>query len=79
MPYYAGARFVVYRKDLFTKAGLEVPQTLDEFIDAGIALKQDNADVAGFSGIFFPGKYWYAALPFIWNEGGDIAVQDDGE
>ena len=31
-----------------------------------------------FSGIYFPGKYWYAALPFIWQEGGDIAVQDGG-
>jgi N,N'-diacetylchitobiose transport system substrate-binding protein len=78
-PYYAGARIVVYRKDLLAAAGLEVPTTLDEFVQAGIALKQANADVPNFSGIFFPGKYWFAALPFIWNAGGDIAVQDGGE
>ncbi len=51
---------------------------LDEFVAAGIKLKQDNAATPNFSGIYFPGKYWYAALPFIWQEGGDIAVQDGG-
>ncbi|HEX6785796.1 MAG TPA: extracellular solute-binding protein [Acidimicrobiales bacterium] len=78
VPYYAGARIVVYRTDLFEKAGLSVPTTLDEFIAAGVKLKQDNAATPNFSGIYFPGKYWYAALPFIWQEGGDIAVQEDG-
>jgi N,N'-diacetylchitobiose transport system substrate-binding protein len=75
-PYYGGARIVVYRKDLFTKSGLKVPTTMQEFIDAGIKLKQDNASTPNFSGIYFPGKYWYAALPFIWENGGDIATRD---
>jgi N,N'-diacetylchitobiose transport system substrate-binding protein len=79
VPYYAGARIVVYRTDLFEQSGLEVPTTLQEFVDAGIKLKQDNAATPNFSGIYFPGKYWYAALPFIWQEGGDIAVQEGGE
>jgi N,N'-diacetylchitobiose transport system substrate-binding protein len=78
-PYYAGARIVVYRTDLFEKAGLEVPTTLEEFVDAGAALKADNADVPGFSGIHFPGRYWFAALPFIWEAGGDIAVKEGDE
>jgi N,N'-diacetylchitobiose transport system substrate-binding protein len=79
VPYYAGARIVVYRTDLFQQAGLQVPTTLQEFVDAGIKLKQANAATPNFSGIYFPGKYWYAALPFIWQEGGDIAVQDGGQ
>ena len=58
--------------------GLTVPTTLDEFIAAGVKLKQDNAATPNFSGIYFPGKYWYAALPFIWDNGGDIAVHDGG-
>ena len=78
VPYYAGARIVVYRTDLLEQAGLKVPTTLDEFVQTGIALKQANAANPAFSGIYFPGKYWYAALPFIWQEGGDIAVQDGG-
>jgi len=80
VPYYAGARIVLYRKDLLRKAGVPVPKTLNQFIQAGITLKQANAKTAGFSGIYFPGKYWYAALPFIWSNGGDIAVQKgDGQ
>jgi N,N'-diacetylchitobiose transport system substrate-binding protein len=79
VPYYGGARIVVYRKDLFAKSGLQVPKTTEEFVQAGIKLKQDNASVKGFSGIYFPGKYWYAALPFIWDNGGDIATKDGEE
>ena len=78
VPYYGGARIVVYRKDLLKKSGLSVPTTTQEFVDAGIKLKADNASVPGFSGIYFPGKYWYAALPFIWDNGGDIAAKDGG-
>ena len=79
VPYYGGARIVVYRKDLFEKAGQAIPTTLQEFVDAGKALKADNADVPNFSGIYFPGRNWQATLSFIWDAGGDIAVNDDGE
>jgi N,N'-diacetylchitobiose transport system substrate-binding protein len=75
-PYYGGARIVFYRKDLLAKSKLEVPTTTQEFVDAGIKLKADNADTKNFSGIYYPGKYWYAALPFIWDEGGDIATKE---
>jgi N,N'-diacetylchitobiose transport system substrate-binding protein len=78
-PYYAGARIVIYRKDLFQKSGLTVPQTISDFIAAGIKLKKDNAALPNFSGIYFPGKYWYAALPFVWMNGGDIAQQTNGK
>ena len=79
MPYYAGARIVVYRKDLFEAAGIEIPTTLDEFLAAGAALKADNAATPNFSGIYLPGKNWYAVLSYIWDKGGDIATQEDGE
>jgi len=79
VPYYGGARIVVYRKDLLKKSKLEVPTTTQEFVDAGIKLKADNAKVKNFSGIYLPGKYWYAALPFIWDNKGDIAKQEGGK
>jgi N,N'-diacetylchitobiose transport system substrate-binding protein len=79
VPYYGGARIVVYRKDLFEKSGVAVPKTTEEFVQAGIKLKKDNAATQGFSGIYFPGKYWYAALPFIWENGGDIATKEGDE
>jgi N,N'-diacetylchitobiose transport system substrate-binding protein len=76
VPYYGGARIVVYRKDLLAKSKLQIPTTTQEFVDAGIKLKQDNAKTKNFSGIYLPGKYWYAALPFIWDNGGDIATRE---
>jgi N,N'-diacetylchitobiose transport system substrate-binding protein len=76
VPYYAGARVVLYRKDLFAASGLSVPTTIDEMLAAAQKLKADNASTANFSGMYLPGKNWFAALPFIWVTGGDIAVQD---
>ena len=79
VPYYGGARIVVYRKDLFEKSGLTIPTTMEEFVAAGKKLKADNADIPNFSGIYFPGRNWQATLSFIWDAGGDIAVKEDGE
>jgi len=79
VPYYAGARVVLYRKDLFEASGLSVPTSLDELLAAAAKLKADNADTPNFSGMYLPGKNWYAALSFIWEHGGDIAVQEGDE
>jgi N,N'-diacetylchitobiose transport system substrate-binding protein len=79
VPYYGGARIVVYRKDLFEQSGLQIPTTLQEFVDAGKKLKADNAATPNFSGIYFPGRNWQAMLSFIWDAGGDIAVNDNGD
>jgi N,N'-diacetylchitobiose transport system substrate-binding protein len=74
-PYYAGSRLVFYRKDLFKKAGLSVPATLQEYVAAGEKLKAANGK-KDFSGIYFPGQDWRNALPYIWAAGGDLAVQN---
>jgi N,N'-diacetylchitobiose transport system substrate-binding protein len=79
VPYYAGARIVVYRTDLFEQSGIEVPTTLDEFLAAGAKLKADNAATPNFSGIYLPGKNWYAVMSFVWDKGGDIATKDGDE
>lgn len=76
VPYYAGARVMLYRKDLFEKSGIQIPTTIDEMLAAGKKLKEDNASVPNFSGIYLPGKNWFEALPFLWANGGDIAVRD---
>ena len=79
LPLYAGARVVTYRTDLFESAGIEVPTSMEEFVDAGKALQEANASTPNFSGIYFPGRNWQAMLSFIWDSGGDIATQEDGE
>ena len=76
VPYYAGARVMLYRTDLFEEAGIEVPTTLDEMLAAGVALTESNSDVPNFSGIYLPGRNWHAALSFLWEFGGEIATKD---
>ena len=79
VPYYAGSKYIFYRKDLLEKAGLEVPTTMDEFVDAAVALKEDNPKPANFSGFWFPGQDWRNGAAFIWDAGGDLATEDGGE
>jgi N,N'-diacetylchitobiose transport system substrate-binding protein len=76
VPYYAGSKYIFYRKDLFEKAGISVPTTMDEFVQAAIDLKKANPDPANFSGFWFPGQDWRNAVAFVWDAGGDLAVQD---
>lgn len=73
-PYYSGSRLVFYRTDMYKEAGLKVPTTLDEYLSNAEALAKKFPSV---SGIYFPGQDWYNALPYVWENGGEIAVQQD--
>lgn len=74
VPYYGGDRVVIYRKDLWKKAGLTaLPTTLTEWKAAGQALQKSGGK--DFSGVYFPGRYQYAALPFVYDTGGTIATR----
>jgi N,N'-diacetylchitobiose transport system substrate-binding protein len=80
IPYYAGDRAVLYRKDLFAKAGITtLPTDRASFVAAMAKLQAKYGSDKQFSALYFPGQYWYAALPFIWDEGGEVAVQDNGQ
>jgi N,N'-diacetylchitobiose transport system substrate-binding protein len=68
-PLYSGAR-VVFADPAFVS---EAPATLDDFIAGAKDLAAANA---GKSGFYFAGQDWYNALPFIWENGGEIAVAD---
>jgi N,N'-diacetylchitobiose transport system substrate-binding protein len=77
VPYYAGARAMIYRKDLFSSVGLKTaPKTLDAFIAAGQKLMQKNSKDPHFSAFYMPGQYWYAAMSFVEDYGGHIATLD---
>ena len=77
-PYYAGSRVVFYRKDLFAAANLEVPTTMEQFVQTAKDLKAANPEgVDGFSGFWLPGQDWRNGQAFFWNAGGDWAVQED--
>jgi N,N'-diacetylchitobiose transport system substrate-binding protein len=79
VPYYAGSRAIIYRKDLFAAAGVQPPDSLDGLQTVGQKLMAANSSDPNFSALYYPGKYWYAALPFVWDFGGDIATQSGGK
>ncbi|MEU4046360.1 extracellular solute-binding protein [Streptomyces antibioticus] len=75
IPYYAANRVVIYRTDLFEKAGVDpaAVKTRDQWITA-----TEKLDKAGTQGIYLPGQTWYALAGFIWDEGGDLATESGG-
>jgi len=79
IPYYAGSRVVIYRKDLWTKAGVMTPpKTLNELYADLDKVKAANSGDSNFSAFYMPGKYWYAAMSFVYGAGGSIATQSGG-
>jgi len=80
VPYYAGARAVIYRKDQYAKAGIKsTPKSLSQFVADGKKLMKTYGKDSGYSAVYFPGKYWYAAMSFVYDYGGQIAVQKGGK
>ncbi|MDQ1041028.1 ABC-type glycerol-3-phosphate transport system substrate-binding protein [Streptomyces sp. V3I8] len=75
IPYYAANRVVVYRTDLFEKAGVDADRikTRDQWIAATKKL-----DTGGTQGIYLPGQNWYTLAGFVWDEGGDLATESGG-
>ena len=77
VPYYAGTRLVLYRKDLWQKAGLSAtPKTLAELTADAQKLQTSNAATKSFSGFYIPGKYWYFGVSFVYGYGGKLATQE---
>ncbi|GAA2572181.1 MULTISPECIES: extracellular solute-binding protein [Streptomyces] len=72
IPWYAANRVVIYRKDLFEQAGVnEPPRTREEWLSA-----TEKLDKGSDQGIYLAGQDWYTLSGFIWDEGGELAVQD---
>ncbi|MFE6666091.1 extracellular solute-binding protein [Streptomyces sp. NPDC057697] len=80
VPYYAGARVGVYRTDYFKDTGIaRAPRTYPELISDLDRLKAKyGAGDPGFSAFYMPGRYWYAAMGFVKDAGGEMAVEKDG-
>ncbi|MGW4347546.1 extracellular solute-binding protein [Streptomyces sp. NPDC004690] len=74
IPWYAANRVVIYRKDLFEKAGITTPpRTRDEWLAA-----TEKLNSGGNQGIYLAGQDWYTLSGFIWDEGGELAKQSGG-
>ena len=80
VPYYAGARGVIYRTDQYKAAGITAtPKSLAEFMAAGNKLIAKYGKDKTYSAVYFPGRYWYAAMSFVYDFGGQIARTKDGK
>ncbi|MEU9305404.1 extracellular solute-binding protein [Streptomyces sp. NPDC048269] len=74
VPWYAANRVVIYNKDLFANAGLKTtPRTRAEWIQT-----TQKLDKAEQQGIYLAGQNWYVLAGFIWDEGGELAVETSG-
>ncbi|QES24093.1 sugar transporter [Streptomyces venezuelae] len=72
VPWYAANRVVIYHKDLFAAAGVTAPpKTQAEWLAVTAKLNKGRTQ-----GIYLPGQNWFTLSGFVWEEGGDLAVQD---
>jgi N,N'-diacetylchitobiose transport system substrate-binding protein len=80
VPYYAGCRAVIYRKDQYRGAGIKsTPKSLAQFVSDGKKLMKKYGKDKGYSALYFPGKYWYASMGFVYDYGGQIAARKNGK
>ena len=80
VPYYAGARAVIYRKDQYKAAGIKgTPKSLAEFQAAGQKLMKRYGKQRNYSALYFPGRYVWASMAFVYDYGGKIAERKNGK
>ncbi|WP_265520967.1 extracellular solute-binding protein [Oerskovia flava] len=73
LPYYFGSRYMFYRSDVWSEAGVEVPTTLGEFTEAAKELRTDEQ-----SGFALGGQDWRNGISWVFANGGELAVEEDG-
>jgi len=73
-PWYAAAPALIYRTDVFTRAGVEPPTTWDEIFSVGDAIAATVPDIAP---MHVAGTHVHMLAPLVWGAGGEIATQED--
>ncbi|MDA8310586.1 MAG: extracellular solute-binding protein [Actinomycetota bacterium] len=80
VPLLAGDRVVLYNETMFQKAGIKSPpKSESQLLADGKKLEKANKSTSNFSALYFPGKYWYAAMSMVWDHGGKIAAPKHGK
>src|SRR5438093_690240 len=57
VPYYAGSRAIIYRKDFFTAANVQPPDSMDGLLTVGQKLMTAHSSDPNFSALYYPAKY----------------------
>ncbi len=79
VPAFAASRAVIYNKTLWAAAGItSAPTTWDEFTADLDKVAAKNSSDSDFVPFYLPGQYWYSMLQFVWDAGGNIAVDKNG-
>ncbi|MER7396150.1 extracellular solute-binding protein [Streptomyces sp. NPDC000151] len=71
-PLFVGVRALYYRTDVLKDLGIAPPKSQAELVSAA---KKIHKARPGLYGLAVGGAYTYGALPFLWAEGGELAVQ----
>lgn len=74
-PYFVGIRALYYRTDVLRELGLRVPKSQAELISTAKRIRAAEPDLYG---LVVGGAYTYGAMPFIWANGGELAVGESG-
>ncbi len=80
MPSDMGVAALIYRKDLFKKAGLDPnrpPKTWDEFYDYAVKLTDKEQGVQGFGFFGQGGDISWHWTNILWQAGGDVVKEDE--
>ena len=75
-PLFAGNRAVIYNKTIWAKAGITAPPSTFAQFTQDLDKVRASDGAPGFSPLYLPGQYWYAALQFVWDAGGRLAAKD---
>lgn len=79
VPSLAGARAVIYNKQMWAAAGVKsAPKTYKQLQADLNKVKAANSSNANFSAFYMPGQYWYGAMQWVWDAGGNIATEKNG-
>jgi N,N'-diacetylchitobiose transport system substrate-binding protein len=81
VPYYAGARAIIYNVSLYKQAGVSTraPKSLAQFVANGQKLMKKFGSNPNFSALYLPGRDWYVGMSFVYDYGGQIAKQVNGK
>ena len=77
-PLFAGNRAVIYNKQIWGAAGITAPPTSLAELTADLDKIKAANPSPDFSAFYFPGEYWYGALQFVWDAGGQLATDNNG-
>lgn len=76
VPWYLGVRALYYRTDVFAELGLKAPTSIAELTTTARTIRAEKPEMFG---VAVGGKYTYAAMPFVWDAGGDITSLDSAQ